>query len=118
VADFVGNGAWLPGRVAAVDAVTTDLGTLRGSLTAELPAGAEVDLLLRPDDVVYDEASPLRARVAGKQFKGSTFLYELDVNGGTRLLAIVSSHHDHPVGSLIGIRVEPKHMVVFPRVSA
>jgi iron(III) transport system ATP-binding protein len=117
VAGFVGNGAWLPGRIAAADAVTTDLGTLHGTLTAELPPGAEVDVLLRPDDVIHDESSPLRARVAGKQFKGSTFLYELDLDGGTRLLAVVPSHHDHPIGASIGVRVAPQHMVVFPRVS-
>jgi iron(III) transport system ATP-binding protein len=116
VADFVGNGVWLPGRIVGADTVETETGTLRGTLQTPMPVGATVDVLLRPDDVLLDDASPLRARVAAKQFKGSTFLYELSLPSGTRLLASVPSHHDHGVGDCIGIRLETKHMVVFPRL--
>jgi iron(III) transport system ATP-binding protein len=116
VADFVGNGVWLPGRVVGADTVETETGTLSGTLQTPMPVGATVDVLLRPDDVLLDDASPLRARVAVKQFKGSTFLYELSLASGTRLLASVPSHHDHGVGDCIGIRLETKHMVVFPRL--
>jgi iron(III) transport system ATP-binding protein len=115
VAEFVGNGVWLAGRIVAADAVETDTGTLRGSMLAELPVGTAVDVLLRPDDVVHDDASALRARVIGRQFKGSTFLYELRLGNGARLLASLPSHQDHAVGACIGVRLETKHMVVFPR---
>jgi iron(III) transport system ATP-binding protein len=115
VAEFVGNGAWLAGRIAGADMVETETGAIRGSMLAELPIGSEVDVLLRPDDVVHDDASALRARVEGKQFRGSAFLYELRLASGTRLLSLVPSHRDHEVGSSIGIRLETKHMVVFPR---
>jgi iron(III) transport system ATP-binding protein len=118
VAEFVGNGVWLPGRMVEGDAVATEVGVLRGSLQSARPVGPEVDLLLRPDDVVLDDASALRARVVGKQFKGATFLYELSLDSGARLLASVASHHDHEIGCRIGIRVDTKHMVVFPRQPA
>ncbi len=73
-----------------------------------------VDVLLRPDDVVHEDDAPLRARVVGKEFRGASLLYELELPGGTPLQAIVPSHHDHAVGSDIGIHLDAEHMVVFP----
>jgi iron(III) transport system ATP-binding protein len=115
VADFVGLSAWLPGRVAAPDCVEIETGCATGRMTATLPVGTEVDLLLRPDDVVHDDDSPLTAEVVQKQFRGSEFLYELRLPSGARLLSSVPSHHNHAVGESIGIRLETAHMVVFPR---
>ncbi len=115
VADFVGHGVWLPGRVTSTKAVEIGLGKTTGSMTAPFDSGADVDLLLRPDDVVHDDSSTLTAEVVSKQFRGSEFLYELRLPSGERLLSSVPSHHNHAVGELIGIRLETDHMVVFPR---
>jgi iron(III) transport system ATP-binding protein len=115
VADFVGKGVWVPGRVSSADSVEIETGTATGAMTANFPVGAEVDLLLRPDDVVHDDDSPLTAEVVHKQFKGSEFLYRLRLPSGAHLLSSVPSHHNHAVGEFIGIRLETAHMVVFPR---
>lgn len=115
VAEFVGKGVWLRGTVLAGDQVETALGVFRGRMTDRCEAGTRVDVLLRPDDVVHDDASTLQANVLGKQFKGSEFLYEVQTADGTRLLSSVPSHHDHPVGEPIGIRLETDHIVVFER---
>ena len=72
------------------------------------------DVLLRPDDIVHDDASPWRATVASKTFRGSEFLYTLALASGTRVLAAVPSHHDHAIGEAIGIRLEIDHVVAFP----
>jgi iron(III) transport system ATP-binding protein len=117
VADFVGQGVWLPGRVSSADSVEIETGRVTGSMTAGFPVGAEVDLLLRPDDVVHDDDSRLTAEVVHKQFKGPEFLYELRLPSGARLLSSVPSHHNHAVGESIGIRLETAHMVVFPRLN-
>lgn len=116
VADFVGRGVWMPGRVSSADSVEIETGSATGSMTASFPVGAEVDLLLRPDDVVHDDDSPLTAEVVQKLFKGSEFLYELRLPSGARLLSSVPSHHNHAVGESIGIRLETAHMVVFSRL--
>jgi iron(III) transport system ATP-binding protein len=105
----------MPGRVSSADSVEIETGRATGSMTASFPVGAEVDLLLRPDDVVHDDDSPLTAEVVQKLFKGSEFLYELRLPSGARLLSSVPSHHNHAVGESIGIRLETAHMVVFPR---
>jgi len=78
-------------------------------------AGATVDVLLRPDDVVHDDASPLQARVVHKAFKGAEFLYRLALPGGSEVLSLVPSHHDHAIGEPIGIRLEMDHLVAFSR---
>jgi iron(III) transport system ATP-binding protein len=115
VADFVGDGAFIPGSVEGEQRVATELGPVEGELTAPLPAGASVDLLLRPDDIVVDAASPLRTRILDKCFRGAQFMYTLALPSGERVLALVPSHEDHRVGGELGIRLETRHLVGFPR---
>ena len=74
-------------------------------------------MLIRPDDIIHDDASPVRARVLHKAFRGAQILYTLRLDSGGRLLSLVPSHHDHALGERIGIRVEIDHVVAFPRRS-
>jgi len=66
-------------------------------------------LLLRPDDVLHDDAKPLQANVLHKAFRGAEFLYTLELQSGSRILSLVPSHHNHAVGTSIGIRLEVDH---------
>ena len=43
---------------------------------------APMDLLLRPDDIMHDDASPWRAEVVAKAFRGAEFLYTLKLATG------------------------------------
>lgn len=115
VADFVGKGVWLEGRVQDDNSVVTEVGTISGRMKDILAPGTLVDVLFRPDDVVHDDNSPMQATVLSKQFKGSEFLYELRTESGVTLLSSVPSHHDHPIGEPIGICLETDHIVVFRR---
>ena len=74
-----------------------------------------MDVLLRPDDVVHDDASPLKAQVLSKAFRGAEILYALRLPSGSEVLSLVPSHHDHPIGQAIGVRLATDHIVVFPR---
>jgi iron(III) transport system ATP-binding protein len=71
-------------------------------------------VLLRPDDVVHDDASPIQAHVLRKAFRGAQFLYTLRLGSGAELLALVPSHHNHSIGERIGIRFDADHVVTFP----
>ena len=84
-------------------------------MSSQYSVGTEVELFLRPDDVVHDDASPLRIEVISRRFRGTDFLYELQMPGGALILSSVPGHHDHAVGEKIGIRLATQHMVVFPR---
>lgn len=115
VADFVGQGVFLPGTITEDSRIRLELGTLDAPLPAPLPRGSIVDVLLRPDDILHDDASPLQAQVLHKAFRGAEFLYTLQLPGGGRVLSLVPSHHNHAIGEKIGIRLEIDHVVAFPR---
>jgi len=123
VARFIGHGVFTPARIVGGPAgpvVHTPLGELRDATECPLPdafPGGECDLLLRADDIVHDDASPVRAQIERKAFRGSEFLYTLRLEGGEQLQAHVPSHHDHALGEWIGIRAEVDHVVTFPRES-
>ena len=70
-------------------------------------------MLLRPDDVVHDDGSSLKAKVVRKAFRGADFLYTLELDNGEQILSLVPSHHDHALDEQIGIRLEADHVVTF-----
>jgi iron(III) transport system ATP-binding protein len=120
VADFIGQGVFTPGTVDLPNQlVNIEIGSLplwQGvdvCLTDEKDA-QQVDVLLRADDVIHDDASPLQAEVVRKAFRGAEFLYTLKLPSGQKLLALVPSHHDHAIGERIGIRLGADHVVTFP----
>ena len=76
--------------------------------------GCNVDVLLRPDDVVHDDRSDLKAAVLHKAFRGAEILYTLQLDSGRKVLALVPSHHNHAIGEKIGIRLDVDHVVTFP----
>jgi iron(III) transport system ATP-binding protein len=120
VAQFIGEGAFLPGQ-RTLDAehehehVSIELGDITPADTTAHAHDEKypVDVLLRPDDVVHDDASDLQAIVVRKAFRGAEFLYTLKLGSGREVLALVPSHHDHAVGEPIGIRLEADHVVTF-----
>ena len=72
---------------------------------------------MRPDDIVHDDISPLRAIVIHKIFRGAEILYTLRLSGGGTVLSLVASHHNHAIGEGIGIRLEANHVIVFSQVA-
>ena len=122
VADFVGQGVLLPGTVLNAQQVEIELGILHGDIPigcaasgcAEYGKSCEVEVLLRPDDIIHDDASTMTAQVEHKAFRGADILYTLRLPGGGRVLSLVPSHHNHAIGEHIGIRLEVDHVVAFP----
>ena len=121
-ADVIGHGVVAPGRSVSAPGrapvVRTALGDLADAAECPLadayPDGL-CDVLLRADDIVHDDESPVQARIERKAFRGSEFLYTLRLSTGERVLAHVPSHHDHQIGESIGIRPAVDHVVTFPR---
>jgi len=115
VADFVGKGVLLSGEVIERGRVMTDLGGLYGELPDTVGVGQTVDILLRPDDIVHDDASKLQATIMHKAFQGADILYTLRLESGQQVLSLVPSHHNHKLGEKIGIRLEIDHVIAFRR---
>ena len=122
VADFIGQGVLLAGQVGPGGRVTTEVGDVGDAASDDCAPGDAVEVLVRPDDVIHDDASPLTAEVVARAFRGADFLYTLRLPSGARLLCLASSHHDHVPGQRIGIRLEIDHLVIFrnhpPRAGA
>jgi iron(III) transport system ATP-binding protein len=116
IADFVGQGVFLPGSVLSSKQIRIELGVLSGEIHHSAGGSSEVDVLLRPDDVVHDDSSALQAAVLHKAFRGAEILYTLQLESGRRVLAMVPSHHNHAIGERIGIRLDVDHVVAFPPV--
>jgi iron(III) transport system ATP-binding protein len=113
IADFVGEGVFLPANVVDANHLNSELGLLELTDPTQRTKGENIELLLRPDDVVHDDASPNTARVLARAFRGAEFLYTLELPSGRSVLALVPSHHNHRIGEAIGIRVELDHVVAF-----
>ncbi len=115
VADFIGEGVLVPGKVLAPDRIEIELGAVPAVMPQDCCLGCTVDVLVRPDDLIHDDASPLQAAVVSKAFRGAGFLYTLQLESGTRVMSLVPSHHNHALGEKIGIRLEIDHVVAFRR---
>jgi iron(III) transport system ATP-binding protein len=115
VANFVGYGVFVPGVTRPGPAVEIELGTLPLPQSSYGLPGEQVDVLLRADDIVHDDDSPLQAEVLTKAFRGGDFLYTVKLASGQELLTMVPSHHDHAIGEKIGIKIVADHVVTFSK---
>ena len=115
IATFVGDGVFLPARVRGQNCIDFELGQLCRIQPVDIAENDMVDVLIRPDDIQHDDASPVRAKVIDRVFRGAAFLYTLELASGNRVLSLVPSHHDHAIGEMIGIRLEIDHLVAFPK---
>jgi iron(III) transport system ATP-binding protein len=115
VADFIGQGVIIPAQVEDATTVKTDLGKIRGNTPVDAQPGETVDVLIRPDDVIHDDAAELSAIVVEKAFRGADFLYFLRLDSGIEVLCLAPSHHNHKINERIGIRLDVDHLVTFPR---
>src|SRR5690606_5840170 len=113
--DFIGQGRFVTGRLVDARRLATAIGEIGGTHVFAWPAGTEVDVLLRPDDIVPDAQGPLGARVLDKAFKGAQILYTLELDAGPRLVSLFPSHMNHRIGDTVRVRIDAEHLVAFPR---
>jgi iron(III) transport system ATP-binding protein len=123
VAEFIGHGVFAHAQISLREShvvVSTALGELNDIQECPVPdayPSGLCDVLLRADDIVHDDDSPVKAQILRKAFRGSEFLYTLRLHGGEVVMAHVPSHHDHALGEWIGIRAQVDHVVTFPRLA-
>lgn len=113
VADFIGQGCFLPASLLTPDTIETGAGVIQGNRAFLWPPGTRLDVLLRPDDVVADPAGPLSATIINKAFKGAETLYTLSLANGVELLSLFPSHLDHALGDQVQVRINAEHLVAF-----
>ncbi len=124
VAEFVGEGAMIDGIIQEGH-VETALGDIYRRLEVydesgqpqyceyDYPNGTPIKVLVRPDDIIHDDESTQTALVIGRVFRGANYLYRLQLDDGQTVLSLVASHHNHEIGTHIGILPILEHVVVF-----
>lgn len=113
VADFVGQGVFLPGHAVDNNTVATELGLISGNRCYDWLPDAPVEVLLRPDDVIYSEQSIKKGEVVSKVFAGTSTLYTLKLPTGSLVASAFPSHHDYQIGDQVGIDIEADHLIAF-----
>ncbi len=113
VASFIGLGSFIHGSVTSPNSIRTQLGDLESAESLSWKTGTNVEVLLRPDDILPNPKSSLRASVAEKKFNGASTLYTLILNANEQVEALFSSHYDYEINSNIGIEVKADHVVAF-----
>lgn len=114
VADFIGQGVLLKGTMRSNDSVETEIGIITGDRAYPWPVGTVVDVLIRPDDIIYDPEGSLRGTIIHEAFKGAEILYTLSFPSGCKVLTLFPSHQRHSLGDTVGIRLAADHLVAFP----
>jgi len=114
VANFIGQGIFLKGTLLAPNLVKTEIGDIQGDRAYPWPIKSDVEVLIRPDDIIPEATSELRAEVVDKAFKGAEIMYTLKLSNGSRVLSLFPSHFHHDIGEQVGISIAADHLVAFP----
>jgi iron(III) transport system ATP-binding protein len=112
VADFIGEGTFLEASICEDGGcVHSALGVVRDRLPPSFQPGDRVRLLVRPDDVIHDDASELKLPVLHRSFRGASWLYRLQLPSGEDVLCLAPSHHVH--AGQLAVRLDFEHIKVF-----
>jgi iron(III) transport system ATP-binding protein len=115
VASFIGQSTFLDGAVLDGGNVRTILGDASISMSVACQAAHYVEIVVRPENVIYDPLSPLQLKLKNKSFRGSSHLYTLQAPDDRSILCSVPSQVDHDIGSPIGVRLELADALCFPK---
>ena len=118
VVNFLNRGILIPAKVTSENSLENkDLGTIQGNFVKHYPNGADVKLLLQPEDLEHDDKSNLKLEVVDRKFRGTNFIYTLKTESNLQIPVFVHSHHihQHEVDEKFGIKrpIHIDHIVCF-----
>lgn len=113
VARFIGQGTFIEGLALTPDTFSCELGVIQGNRAYNWTENTKVEILIRPDDVIYQPGSKLNVLVNTKIFAGTSTQYQLKLESGTLIDAIFPSHQDFFVGDSIQIAIDAEHLIAY-----
>ena len=113
VAEFVGRGAFVRGRVENANRLTTDLGAIHCEQACRYAVGTPVDIYLRAEDIVPAERGGITATVRQRRFRGSKILYTLLTEAVNNLVSHFPAHCKHEPGDQVQVRLAVQDPVYF-----
>tara|TARA_Y100000768_G_C23989443_1_gene691223 strand:- start:337 stop:1380 length:1044 start_codon:yes stop_codon:yes gene_type:complete len=111
IANFFGISSYIKANVIDSSHINCVLGDFVGIIDKN-KKGDKVQLLIRPDDIIHDDDSLFSAKVVSKTFRGSDFLYELELIDKQKVFCYAPSHHNHQINEVIGIRLDIDHLII------
>lgn len=124
VAQFIGESHFVEAVVTANNLIDTPLGSQQltkqtlanPNLAGVTKVGHTLSLLVRPDNIVLDDTSPIQAKILHRFFKGATFLYMLELTNGKTLMAnfhTANTKQSLAIGSVVNIRGQFATLLLF-----
>ncbi|HKY75407.1 MAG TPA: ABC transporter ATP-binding protein [Acidimicrobiia bacterium] len=102
VATFLGSADFLPARRADGGKIESEVGTFG---PFEISAEGDLAVMVRPHEVTFDADSAGPATIAGREYQGSTVLYELTLDSGSRLSCRRAPSPRFEVGARVQVRL-------------
>lgn len=112
VADFVGKADFITGVVEG-GKIVTEIGCLQN--TSHFIEGAEVMVMIRPDDIDLRPNAKGDATVLERQFRGSENYYRLRLSSGQIIHSGQHSVSVYPVGLQVDLQLQITHVVAFEK---
>ena len=112
IANFFGISSYIKATVMDSSHLSSIFGDLVAS-TEGYNTGDEVRMLVRPDDIIHDDDAIASAKVIEKTFRGSDFLYRLELKDKQTVFCYAPSHHNHSMNEVIGVKLDLDHLIVF-----
>ena len=110
VATFVGQADFLPGKV--VDStIRTELGPLPAK---DLNNGAELDVLVRPDDIAITPRADGIGQIVLRRFRGGENLYCVQLPSGRCIHSHQPGRAIYRTGTRVEVSMETTELVTFP----
>ena len=118
VVNFLNRGILIPAKVTSPKSLENEeLGTITGNFVKPFPLGADVKLLIQPEDLEHDDKSNLQLEVVDRKFRGTNFIYTLKTIKNLLIPVFVHSHHihQHEIDEKFGIKrpIHIDHIVCF-----
>ena len=118
VVNFLNRGILIPAKVTSQTTLENDeLGIIEGRFIKNYPIGANVKLLLQPEDLEHDDNSNLKLEVVDRKFRGTNFIYTLKTLSEKLIPVLVNTHHHeiHEIHDKFGIKrpIRLEHIVCF-----
>ena len=107
VADFMGLARFLPATVDAQGHPVTEIGPLAQKL--DLPAGSEIEVLARPDDVEFRPIPNGPAKVVRVIFQGIHKRYQIGLPSGRQLESLQAHSCQVEEGDHVEVRLSAAH---------
>ncbi|WP_045860773.1 ABC transporter ATP-binding protein [Teredinibacter purpureus] len=102
IANFVGEGTYIPGHVTEDGHVETCLGK-HACFKHTFTTAENVHVLIRPEMISFNPHSSNEARIVEKEFRGADSRYTVELSSGLTLRTVSANHLDFAIGESHGI---------------